>query len=349
MPIASAIDDHGQLRPETIAAAVRKLEAGEVVALPTETVYGLGANAFDRDAILKVFATKERPSFDPLIAHIPLFPGEKVDFDALIGEGILDGKRLQGTLRKRAELLATAWPGPLTLVLPKGEAIPDEATSGLDTVAVRAPAHPVMRAVIAGLGNPVVAPSANRFGRISPTTAAHVASELGDKLELILDGGPCEHGVESTIVGIDDVAGVVRLLRPGALPKERLQSLLRAPLQPPHKKAATPTAPGMLSSHYAPRKPVVLWREGHAAPVLCGPAAALLLHPPATRLPFETTEALALSDDGNAAECARNLFATLRRLDGSEGAEVIVAQLPNNEEGLFAAIADRLRRAAADR
>ena len=334
-----------QCLPATAAAveeAARLLKQGDLVALPTETVYGLAAHALLPNAVLSVFAAKERPAFDPLIVHV--IEGEPEHLEM---SGLVDRLRLRPNRAAVAKLTAL-WPGPLTLVLPKGRVISDEATSGLDTVAIRCPAHPVMRAVIARVGAPLVAPSANRFGRVSPTTASAVVNELSGRVGLVLDGGACEHGVESTIVGFED-NGTVRLLRPGALPRELIEAALGIKLAPP----AAAIAPGMLSSHYAPRKPVVLWSRGGSAPSSVRPPigcqadrmAALLMSPYAG---LSAMQSQVLSACGDDREAARNLFAALRALDSTD-ADWILAELPAGMDGLFAAIRDRLSRAAAAR
>ncbi len=236
---------------EGLREAAAVLMRGGLVGMPTETVYGLAAHAFDPEAVLSVFRAKERPAFDPLIVHLA-----DPDLDAASALGVVDRGRLSLSATASLERLARLWPGPLTLVLPRGSRVPELATSGLDTVAVRVPEHPVARALIRTLGAPVVAPSANRFGRISPTEAAHVLEELAGRLDAVLDGGPCALGVESTIVGIED-DGSPRLLRPGACPRETVEAALGRSLEAPRRSAA-PAAPGMLASHYAPRKRVVL-------------------------------------------------------------------------------------------
>lgn len=320
---------------DAIADAVRLLQSGELVAVPTETVYGLAAHAFLPEAVLSVFAAKERPSFDPLIAHV--LPTE---LDALCE--VVDLSRLKTAARQRATALTTLWPGPLTLVLPKGEKIPDHATSGFDTVAVRSPSHPVMRALLRGLGAPVVAPSANRFGRISPTRASHVADELSGRIPLILDGGPTDHGIESTIVGVED-DGTLRLLRPGSLPVEEIKKVAGAPLRAAEGPAR---APGMLASHYAPRIPLVC---APSAEETDGPVAWLVFDsdapPDAARFGKPVAIERLGSDDRRAAQ---HLFAALRRLDGS-GAAWILAETPREQGGLWPALRDRLARAAATR
>lgn len=330
--------------PDAIREAAKLLAAGRLVALPTETVYGLAAHAFDVAAIQKVFEAKERPRFDPLIVHV------NADWDALNDtrlaalQGIIDIGRLGARARAHAERLASAWPGPLTLVLPKGDAVPDLATSGLDTVAVRAPSHPVARRVIDALGAPIVAPSANRFGRISPTTAQHVLEELDGRVPLILDGGPTPLGVESTIVGVE-VDGVLRLLREGSTPRAEIEACVGAPLTAPtHRR----DAPGMLASHYAPRKPLRL-HDASCVPPKFDPVAWLLLGPPDERdWPGPPVHVEVLSQSHDSREAAQNLFAALRRLDASSAA-CILAETTERDDGLWPAIRDRLQRASADR
>src|SRR6516165_5788624 len=235
------------------AAAAECLADGGLVAFPTETVYGLGADAANPDAIARLYLAKGRPAFNPLIAHV----------------GDLAAARRLGRFGPQATALAEAfWPGPLTLVLAKTAdcAVADLATAGLDTVAIRVPAHPVARAILAAFGGPVVAPSANLSGHVSPTTAAHVASDLGGRIDLIVDGGPVEVGVESTIIGCFEAP---MLLRPGGVPRERIEAVLGEPLaRPPadlESDESQPLAPGMLASHYAPRANVRL-KADHVAP-----------------------------------------------------------------------------------
>jgi L-threonylcarbamoyladenylate synthase len=340
-----------------IRDAARRLAAGEIVAIPTETVYGLAASAFDERAIVEVFRAKGRPSFDPLIVHLI---ADRDPLAALHELGIVDSERLAAKARLHAERLAKAfWPGALTLVLPKGPAISDLVTSGLDTVAVRAPSHPVARAVLSALGGPVVAPSANRFGHVSPTCAEHVRADLGGRVELVLDGGPCTVGVESTIVGVED-DGTLRLLRPGGVSVEDLGEVVGVALAGP-RQSETPQAPGMLSSHYAPRRP--LWLLHGEASVSKrsrrreGCRVALLTFAPWTEARVreaERTWAVTvvrrrhLSAAGDVAEAARSLFAAMRELD-TEDVEAIVAEPSPATTGLGRAIADRLARAAAER
>lgn len=313
-----------------VATAARRLAAGGLVAFPTETVYGLGADAANPAAIARLYQAKGRPAFNPLIAHV----------------GDLAAARKIARFDSGAERLARAfWPGPLTLVLPKAEgcAVADLATAGLDTVAVRVPAHPVARDILRAFGGPVVAPSANLSGHVSPTTAAHVESDLAGLIDLIVDGGPVQVGVESTIVGCFEQP---MLLRPGGVPREDIERVLgRALTQPPletESNSAQPLAPGMLASHYAPRARVRLNAQGVA------PGEALLafgLH----RLHGEA-DAVAimnLSAKADLAEAAANLFGYLRALDTKGAKTIAVMPIPN--EGLGEAINDRLRRAAVGR
>jgi L-threonylcarbamoyladenylate synthase len=303
-----------------IEAAARCLAAGGLVAFPTETVYGLGADAGNGEAVARLYAAKGRPAFNPLIAHVA---------DAA-------GARRLGTFNADAERLAAAfWPGPLTLVLPVRPDCPvaDLARAGLDSVAVRVPAHPVAHALLEAFGGPVVAPSANRSGHVSPTSAAHVLGDLRGRIDMIIDGGPCTVGVESTIIACLDQPA---LLRPGGLAREKLEHELGRALQLPLSQDV-PLAPGMLHSHYAPKSRLRLDanapREGEAL-LAFGPGA------PATAGAVRN-----LSPRGDLVEAAANLFSHLRALDVA-GADTI-AVMPVPHEGLGEAINDRLRRAAA--
>ncbi len=298
-----------------IARAASILRAGGLVALPTETVYGLAADAGNAPAVARIFAVKGRPHFNPLICHVP-------DMDAaaaLVEIGPL-----------AARLMEAFWPGPLTLVLPKRDGAPvaDLVSAGLDTLAVRAPAHPVARRLLAAFPRPLAAPSANRSGRVSPTTAAHVAADLGAAVDLILDGGACDVGIESTIVAVAD--DTLSLLRPGGIAGEEIARVTGRPLA-----TATPggvTAPGMLKSHYAPAAPVRLEAtEKRPGEVLIGfgPVAG----------------DISLSPTGDLVEAAAKLFAALRRADAASPTAIAVAPIP--DVGLGRAINDRLHRAAA--
>jgi L-threonylcarbamoyladenylate synthase len=316
MPIVAATE-------ETIGRAAEALARGKLVAFPTETVYGLGANALDASAVAKVFAAKERPRFNPLIVH-------------LLGE---EEAAAYAVLSKTARKLTEAfWPGPLSLVLPRraGCAIADLVSAGLDTIALRAPSHPVARALLEAAELPIAAPSANRSGRISPTTAAHVEAELGSLPAMTLDGGPCQLGLESTVLRVEDER--VTLLRLGALPKEAIEEVLGRSLAAPQAGVA-PTSPGQLAAHYAPETPL---RLNVVHPL---PGEALLAfgpHAPKFKGPM-----LNLSQNGDLFEAAANFFASLRSLDGLEATAIAVMPIP--ETGLGEAINDRLKRAAASR
>jgi L-threonylcarbamoyladenylate synthase len=311
-------------------AAGRTLAAGGLVAFPTETVYGLGADASNAGAIARLYQAKGRPAFNPLIAHV----------------ADLAAARRIGRFDARATALAEAfWPGPLTLVVPKARACPvaDLATAGLDTVAIRIPAHPTAQAILRAFGGAVVAPSANISGHVSPTDAAHVAADLEGRIDLIVDGGPVAVGVESTIVGCFDTP---MLLRPGGLPRDRIEAVLGERLARPPVDAESdsgqPLAPGMLASHYAPRAPVRL-NADHVAP-----GEALLAFGPDALPGIETAAAIMnLSRRGDVAEAAANLFGYLRALDAKTPRAIAVMPVP--EEGLGEAINDRLRRAAVAR
>jgi L-threonylcarbamoyladenylate synthase len=306
--------------------AARCLKEGGLVAFPTETVYGLGANAANPIAIARLYQAKGRPAFNPLIATV---------FDLGAAQRI-------GRLNAPALALAEAfWPGPLTLVLPKTKGCPvaDLATAGLDTVAIRVPAHRVARQILHAFGGPVVAPSANLSGHVSPTTAAHVRSDLEGRIDLIIDGGPVEVGVESTIVGCFEAPV---LLRPGGLPREEIERVLGYPLEQGDTDTGQPRAPGMLASHYAPRSRV----RPNAESVEAG--EALLAFGPS--MPPGTDNAAAvmnLSARGDVAEAAANLFGYLRALDARRARAIAVMPIPL--EGLGEAINDRLRRAAMGR
>jgi L-threonylcarbamoyladenylate synthase len=311
--------------PEVIADAARYVRQGGLVAFPTETVYGLGADATNDLAMAAIFSAKGRPSFNPLIVHVP---------------SLAAAERF-GVFNARARTLAAAfWPGPLTLVVPRTPQCPISllATAGLETIALRCPAHPVALDLMMAARTPIAAPSANRSGHISPTTAAHVDADLGDLLAIILDGGPTEVGLESTVV---DVTGPdVRLLRPGAVTADEISAVCGTPVLRAGVDAADrPTSPGQLASHYAPRAGLRMnvalphsdegWLTFGAAPT--GAAA----------------HQINLSPRGNLLEAAANLFAAMRRLDATGVARIAVMPIP--ETGLGEAINDRLRRAAAPR
>ena len=311
----------GEAGVERAAAVIR---AGGLVAFPTETVYGLGADATNATAVARLYAAKGRPRFNPLIAHV-------ADLAGAAAIAILDPDS-----RKLAQAF---WPGPLTLVLAKapGCAVSDLATAGLDTVAVRVPAHPTAQALLRALGRPVVAPSANLSGHVSPTTADHVAGDLAGRIDMILDAGPVPVGVESTIVSCLDGP---RLLRPGGLPRKAIEGVLGRPLAGRGPAASGPVAPGMLASHYAPRATLRLNADTLA------PGEALLAFGPRRIAGAAATE-LNLSTTGDLTEAAANLFSHLRRLDRAGAAAIAVMPIP--ADGLGEAINDRLARAAAPR
>jgi L-threonylcarbamoyladenylate synthase len=312
------------------AEAARVLAAGGLVAFPTETVYGLGADATNGRAVARLYEAKGRPAFNPLIAHVP---------DIAAARAIARFDRL-------AEALAEAfWPGPLTLVLPKTESctVADLATAGLDTVAIRVPAHPVARDILRALGRPVVAPSANLSGHVSPTTAEHVESDLAGRIDLIVDGGPVAVGVESTIIGCLEAP---ILLRPGGLPREAIERVIGRELARVAEDAAddtsAPLAPGMLASHYAPRASVRL----NAEHVEAG-EALLAFGPIDISGSREAHAVMNLSPHGDLTEAAANLFGHLRALDQTGARRIAV--MPVSHYGLGEAINDRLRRAAVGR
>ena len=306
---------------EAISHAAALLRAGQLVAFPTETVYGLGGDATNDRAVANIFAAKGRPQFNPLIAHVP-------------GLGEAEKFAVFGPLALRAA--ARFWPGPLTLVLPRRYdcSISLLVSAGLDTVAVRAPAHPVAQALLRETGRPIAAPSANRSGRVSPTTAAHVAEELGANVAVILDDGPTPIGLESTV--LDFSAEAPALLRPGAITLEQLTELLGSvSLTAPNRVMS----PGMQASHYAPALPMRL------AATEARPGEALLAFGPCAPAGF--AEVAWLSRAGDLTEAAANLFAMLRLLDQPRFTGIAVMPIP--EHGLGHAINDRLRRAAAPR
>jgi len=356
-----------------IARAAALLDGGEVVGVPTETVYGL-AGLLDRPTALgRIFHAKERPRFDPLIVHVRSDPDDPLG--ALVASGVVDASVTGPAARTALVLLQRCWPGPLSVVLPRGPAVPDIVTAGLETVAVRAPRHPVARRLLDALaGRSFAAPSANRFGRISPTRAEDVVAELGGRIPAVLDGGACEGGLESTVLRIE-ADGAPTLLRPGGVSAEEIEALLARPVQgpgsegPARRDDAPRASPGTLASHYAPEVPaVVVDRAGdgggdearlsrllaaaHGAPT--GQPLAFLLTAP---LPPDALARLAAGHSdavtvdvlpGDPGAAARALFASLRRLDdASPRPGRLVAERPGpGARGLLHAIRDRLGRAA---
>jgi L-threonylcarbamoyladenylate synthase len=306
---------------KAIREAAHELAAGRLVAFPTETVYGLGADATNSRAVAAIFEAKGRPRFNPLIVHVASLAAAEA-----LAEMTPSGRRLA----------AAFWPGPLTLVLKRkaGAPLADLVTAGLDTVAIRMPDHPVARALLEAAGFPLAAPSANRSGGLSPTQAAHVATDLGDKVAMILDGGPTAHGIESTV--LDASGELVRMLRPGAVPADTIEAVLGEKIVRAVRAEAKPISPGQLASHYAPRARLRL----DASQV--NPGEALLAFGPGA--PETHGPTINLSVHGDLIEAAANLFAALRALDSS-GVDTI-AVMPIPEHGLGEAINDRLRRAA---
>ena len=316
-----------QASPEAQRAAAGCLAQGGLVAFPTETVYGLGADATNGEAVARLYAAKGRPSFNPLIAHV-------ADIDAARALAVFNGD---------AERLAKAfWPGPLTLVLRRLPSCPvsELATSGLDTIAVRVPDHPVANGILRAFGKPVVAPSANRSGHVSPTSAGHVVSDLDRRLDLIIDGGPTSVGVESTIVACLDRP---ILMRPGGLPREAIEAVLghAVAIEDHDGDSEAPLAPGMLTSHYAPQARLRLNANDIASDEALLAFGALFKGARNARMIRN------LSLQGDLVEAAANLFADLRALDASGARSIAVMLVPGS--GLGEAINDRLRRAAAPR
>ncbi|WP_406314039.1 L-threonylcarbamoyladenylate synthase [Streptomyces sp. NBC_00118] len=319
-------------RTSDIDKAAGVLRGGGLVAFPTETVYGLGANAEDPAAVARIFQAKGRPPSHPLIVHIG-------------GAQLLDDwvQEVPATARLLAQHF---WPGPLTLVLRRSQRVPLEATGGLETVAVRVPEHPVALALLSAFGGGVTAPSANRFGSVSPTTADHVRAELGDAVDFVLDGGSCEVGVESTIV---DVTGEIpSLLRPGGVTREDLEAVLGRPIS--LDATSDVRVPGQHPSHYAPRARVVLVEPENIAAEAAlaqdaGHQVGVFLPPAFADTPVKAHAVVAVP--ASTAAYARGLYGFLRELD-QQGCDLIVASLPVEEE-LGLAIANRLRRAAGPR
>ncbi len=310
---------------QDIAQAQALLKAGQLVAIPTETVYGLAANALDSDAVLSIFKTKNRPSFDPLIIH--------TDSTEKIKQWV---KHFPPVLENLSQAI---WPGPLTVLLPKKDIIPDLVTSGLDMVAVRIPNHPMTLSLLQGLDFPLAAPSANPFGYISPTSAQHVQQQLGDFIPYILDGGPCNIGLESTIVSAEH--GQLHVLRLGGLSVEQIEDLSKQKINLTLNQSSNPQAPGMLKSHYAPRKPLYIGSiSGFLEKNKDMKVGILSFNTDYTGEPHTRV----LSPSGDLLEASKHLFLYLRELDQSDAEILITEWVP--ETGLGRAINDRLRRAA---
>lgn len=307
-----------------IQLAASFLREGKLIGMPTETVYGLAGNALSESAVLNIFKTKDRPEFDPLIVHVKSL--NEV------------GKYTTSVPDQISRLMQRFWPGPLTVLLPKNQLIPDLVTSGLDTVALRMPAHPIALKLLEILDFPLAAPSANPFGYISPTTALHVYDQLQGKLPYILDGGPCSVGVESTILGMEAERPVI--FRVGGLSVDAIESVI-GKVEIQSNISSNPRAPGMLKSHYAPSKPMFFNEMEHIAKLsLKGKGALICFDRMDTSLPLSH---FPLSENGDLEEAARNLFATLRMLDKSDFDYICAVPFP--DKGLGKAINDRLRRA----
>jgi len=308
-------------------AAVELLHKGEIVALPTETVYGLAADALNPIAVAKIFEAKGRPRFDPLIVHLP-------DRDWLEKIADLSGQDRQSILKLGEKF----WPGPFTMVLPKRDIVPDIVTAGLDTVAVRISAHPIFAEIVQAFGKPLAAPSANRFGRISPTIAKHVLDELDRHIPLIIDAGPTTHGIESTIVAIRD--GKIDILRRGPITAEQLSAFVEVGIATERERIS---APGQLPSHYAPKTPLRIVDDLKSFTALASQRFALLAWNP-IKNDKRFIAVRNLSDKQDLREAAANLFCYLRELDALDVDLIVAERVP--AQGLGAAILDRLQRAS---
>ncbi len=305
--------------------AAEVIRAGGIVAFPTETVYGLGADAFNPLAVARIFEAKNRPLFDPLIVHI-----------ADLSQMALLSPMMD---RRAGRLAGRFWPGPLTMVLPKSEKVPDIVTAGLETVAIRMPDHLIALDLIRQSGTAIAAPSANRFGYISPTRALHVRDQIGDRVDMIIDGGDCTVGVESTILKLDD--GEVVVLRPGGTPVEEIEAVI-GPVTIAPDAEGDPEAPGRLPSHYAPSVPLRLVESINDIDFTREGAGFLLFKRPEGPFPAGRTEIL--SHGGDLQEAAANLFSCLHRLDRMKVRLILAEPVP--ERGLGIAIMDRLRKAS---
>lgn len=311
---------------QDIQHAKRLLERGELVAIPTETVYGLAGNALDTNAVTKIFAVKDRPYFDPMIVHVSSL-GRATPY---VQEIPTQGK----------ELVSRFWPGPLTLLLAKNDVIPDLVTAGLDRVGLRCPDHPLTRELLEQIPFPVAAPSANPFGYVSPTTAQHVQDQLGENISYILDGGPCRIGIESTIVGWED--DQPQVYRMGGISVEEIESTI-GPVTIQQHSTSQPQSPGQLRNHYAPRKKFLLGNIREMAAQYQPKNPGILAFQ--NRVNIQSNAHLILSPTGDLNEAARNLFAMLRQLDKTNVDVVLAEEVP--DVGLGRAINDRLRRAAS--
>ncbi len=347
--------------PAARIGACDLLVAGDVVAVPTETVYGLAADATNPVAVARIYAVKGRPADNPLIVHVgrPM-----ASVAALEAEGLVLTRAVSTAMRASADaLMAAWWPGPLTLVLPRGPRVPPIVSSGLHAIGIRMPAHPALLDLLAHLPFPLAAPSANRSNRISPTSSADVLDELGGRIPLVIDGGRCTVGVESTIVRVDK-AGQLQLLRPGGLPLEDLETTIARRARPGPPASARALAPGMGPTHYAPRIPLVLASREDAATLrarlgaVCRhatrPRVGLLILDDDATVPrtweledvADLVTCLALADPGDGSRVARLLFGALRMFDATTLDAIVVVPPLARRTGLWPAIADRLHRAS---
>lgn len=350
--------------PPALARAAGLLRAGQVVALPTETVYGLAADATNPEALQRIYDAKRRPMNNPLIVHVGRALG---DVEALVRAGYIEGSVLTTAQHQvTGRLIKAFWPGPLSLVLPRGQGVAAQVSAGSDTVGLRMPDHEAFLELLRLTGLPLAAPSANRSNRISPTSAAHVVSELGGRIPMVIDAGATRVGVESTVVRVL-VDGAVELLRPGGVPRAALERVAGSPVNTPSGTAADTQSPGRRAVHYAPDKTLVLSRVDEDP----GPALGSLPAPPArlgvlwfarqdqagcTELPTAWARALdgveleaeVIADPGDGSGAASRLFAALRALDASR-CDALLAELPADSAGMWPAITDRLLRAAAGR
>ena len=350
---------------ESIVACGTLLKNDEIIAIPTETVYGLAGNAFSAKAVQKIFIAKERPSFDPLIVHVSSknLYHKTSPVLALVEQNILSPEVLTWPfLNLLNQSMLHFWPGPLTYVLPRGAAIPNEVTSSQDTVGIRMPQNNVFQEILSEIDFPLAAPSANRFGRISPTTAEHVKSELDGKISAIIDNGPCTIGVESTIIQFsfhENELDSIHLLRPGKITAEELSIFFKVPVFMKNtlgQKNQSILAPGMLDQHYAPSKPLYLLKHSfqdiqQTLELLKSFTATssfgflCMSAPPPIELAHYSKRALILSPQNNIAEMAKNLFSYLRELDTNDEIKIILVESPPHF-GIGQAIQDRLLRAS---
>ncbi len=312
-------------KDENIKKAGQILKQGGLVAFPTETVYGLGADIFDSKAVAKIFEVKNRPFFDPLITHI-------ADIERLYRLAYVEDARVKKVIDK-------FWPGPLTLILPKKDIVPDLISSGLPTMAIRMPDNKIALDIIKASNGAVAAPSANPFGYLSPTTAEHVYEQLGEKVDMIVDGGACRVGVESTV--LDMTKEIPLILRPGGLAKEEIEKVLGR-VEVYNRKTLNPTAPGQLPSHYSPRKPLYILYDGLKGINDCSESAYLAFQRPKADYGFKKVEIL--SEKGDYIEAAANLFICLHNLDKADVRKIYAENIP--EEGIGKAIMDRLYKAS---